>query len=70
MQTVTTIGFDIAKSVFQMHGVDTAGQLVIPVPIPKKLDQGQEPEASDDEQGGGFIRVNRRPPPLQAIPTR
>jgi transposase len=26
MQTVTTIGFDIAKSVFQVHGVDAAGQ--------------------------------------------
>jgi hypothetical protein len=25
MQTVTTIGFDIAKSVFQAHGVDAAG---------------------------------------------
>jgi len=32
-----------------VHGVDIAGQLIIPVPIPKKLDQGQEPEASDDE---------------------
>jgi transposase len=29
MQTVTTIGFDIAKSVFQVHGVDAVGQLVI-----------------------------------------
>src|SRR5918911_1922364 len=29
MQTVTTIGFDIAKSVFQVHGVDAAGQAVI-----------------------------------------
>ena len=29
MQTVTTIGLDIAKSVFQVHGVDTAGQAVI-----------------------------------------
>jgi len=28
MKTVTTIGLDIAKSVFQVHGVDTAGQLV------------------------------------------
>ena len=28
-QTVTTIGLDIAKSVFQVHGVDTAGQAVI-----------------------------------------
>src|SRR6266436_5402921 len=25
MQTVTTIGFDIAKSVFQVHGVDAGG---------------------------------------------
>jgi len=29
MQTITTIGFDIAKSVFQVHGVDTAGQVVV-----------------------------------------
>src|SRR6188508_1563477 len=29
MQTVTTIGFDIAKSVFQVHGVDAAGQVLI-----------------------------------------
>ena len=28
MQTITTIGFDIAKSVFQVHGVDAAGQVV------------------------------------------
>ena len=29
MQTVTTIGLDIAKSVFQVHGVDAAGRVVI-----------------------------------------
>ena len=29
MQTITTIGFDIAKSVFQIHGVDAGGQVVI-----------------------------------------
>ena len=29
MQAVTTIGFDIAKSVFQVHGVDTVGQVII-----------------------------------------
>jgi transposase len=29
MQTVTTIGLDIAKSVFQVHGVDSDGQTVI-----------------------------------------
>ncbi|MGA8321020.1 MAG: IS110 family transposase, partial [Xanthobacteraceae bacterium] len=29
MQTVTTIGLDIAKSVFQVHGVDAGGNVVI-----------------------------------------
>src|SRR5512146_260013 len=29
MQVVTTVGLDIAKSVFQVHGVDAAGQMVI-----------------------------------------
>ena len=29
MQTITTIGLDIAKSVFQVHGVDAQGKAVI-----------------------------------------
>ena len=29
MQTITTIGLDIAKSVFQVHGIDAAGQVLI-----------------------------------------
>jgi transposase len=29
MQTISTIGLDIAKSVFQVHGVDAAGQVVV-----------------------------------------
>jgi len=29
MQTITTIGLDIAKSVFQVHGVDNEGKVVI-----------------------------------------
>ena len=29
MQMITTIGLDIAKSVFQVHGVDAAGQVVV-----------------------------------------
>jgi hypothetical protein len=28
MQTVTTIGLDIAKSVFQVHGVDAEGNVL------------------------------------------
>ena len=30
MQVVTTIGLDIAKSVFQVHGVDAGGQVITP----------------------------------------
>jgi transposase len=29
MQTITTIGFDIAKSVFQVHGVDAEGKVLL-----------------------------------------
>jgi hypothetical protein len=29
MQTITTIGLDIAKSVFQFHGVDAAGNVIV-----------------------------------------
>jgi len=29
MHTVSTIGLDVAKSVFQVHGVDAGGQVVI-----------------------------------------
>jgi transposase len=37
MQTITTIGFDIAKSVFQVHGVDAAGQVVIRRQLKREL---------------------------------
>ena len=29
MQAITTIGLDIAKSVFQVHGIDADGRVVI-----------------------------------------
>ena len=29
MQSITTIGLDLAKSIFQVHGIDAAGQLVM-----------------------------------------
>ena len=29
MQSMSAIGLDIAKSVFQVHGVDAAGQVVM-----------------------------------------
>ena len=29
MQTLTTIGLDIAKSVFQVHGIDAEGNVIV-----------------------------------------
>jgi len=29
MQAVTTIGLDIAKSVFQVHGIDAEGNVIV-----------------------------------------
>jgi transposase len=29
MQAITTVGLDIAKSVFQVHGVDAVGRVVV-----------------------------------------
>src|SRR5438105_15361797 len=29
MQTITTIGLDIAKSVFQIHGIDAKGKVIV-----------------------------------------
>jgi hypothetical protein len=37
MQTITTIGLDIAKSVFQVHGIDAVGQVVIRRQLKRRL---------------------------------
>jgi hypothetical protein len=37
MQAITTIGLDIAKSVFQVHGVDADGQVVIRGSLAEKI---------------------------------
>ena len=29
MQVIMTIGLDIAKSVFQVHGIDASGQVIL-----------------------------------------
>ena len=39
MDSVTTIGLDIAKSVFQVHGVDAVGAVI----IRRKLTRGAGP---------------------------
>jgi hypothetical protein len=40
MNQVTTIGLDIAKSIFQLHGVDAAGRSVLAAEIVAKPSAG------------------------------
>jgi transposase len=37
MQTITTIGLDIAKSVFQVHGVDAEGNMDLRRQLKRRL---------------------------------
>ena len=46
MQSISTIGLDIAKSVFQLHGVDAAGQVVIRRQLRRQARLGIFPETA------------------------
>ena len=46
MQAITTIGFDITKSVFQVYGVDAAGQMIVPSAVEASPGHSVFPEAS------------------------
>jgi hypothetical protein len=54
MPTIRTIGLDIAKSVFQVHGVDAVGQVIIRRRVEASLRPGLFPEAAivPDRHGG------------------
>jgi len=43
MDDITTIGIDLAKSVFQLHGVDAVGELGIVVPKGIHSEADQKP---------------------------
>ena len=43
MQTITTIGLDIAKSVFQVHGVDAGGQVIVRRQLKRRYVQNRRP---------------------------
>lgn len=36
MHTITTIGLDIAKSVFQVHGIDAQGKVIIRLQLKRR----------------------------------
>ena len=42
MQAITTIGLDIAKSVFQVHAVDAKCNVVLRLIIPMTIGEGLE----------------------------
>src|SRR5215510_14464978 len=46
MQAVTTIGLDIAKSVFQVHGVDAQGTVIIRRQLKRRYVLSFFPEAA------------------------
>ena len=68
MQTITTIGLDIAKAVFQVHGVDADGQVVIRRQLKRRhvlafFQKPREPKLGPiyhrDEHGTIRLRVAR-----------
>jgi transposase len=46
MQTITTIGLDIAKSVFQVHGIDAGGQVIVRRQLKRRFYPGFLSEAA------------------------
>ena len=68
MQAITTIGLDIAKSVFQVHGVDAEGNVVLRRQLKRRymlaFFQNKSPGADKEANwlpapGGPFLVVMR-----------
>ncbi len=57
MLTVTTIGLDIAKSVFQVHGVDAAGQVILRRQLKRRRVLAFFPKAAAMPGGNRGLRV-------------
>ena len=59
MRAVTTIGLDIAKSVFQVHGVDAAGQVLIRRQLKRRARPGVLPEVASMSESGSRLAPRR-----------
>jgi len=79
MQTISTIGLDIAKSVFQVHGVDAVGQVVVRRQLKRRhvlaffqklLCQNQWDQAPALARGAGVKKTLANPEPSTHGPTR
>ncbi len=62
MQAVTTIGLDIAKSVFQVHGIDAEGSMLMPSPSTSGM------RVSMGTSGTERRRADMGPPCAPAMP--
>jgi transposase len=51
MQTVITIGLDIAKSVFQVHGIDAEGKVIIRRQLKRRYVQGKAKKGDQNDWG-------------------
>jgi transposase len=56
MQAVTTIGLDIAKSVFQVHGIDAEGKVLIRRQLKQHSSGGKDKLGSISKQGDRYLR--------------
>ena len=78
MQTITTIGLDIAKSVFQVHGVDNDGKVVIRRQLKRryvlaffeKLPQHTSPQCGSKERQSRLNNSNAMKAVHAALATR
>ena len=70
MQTITTIGLDIAKSVFQVHGVDAEGNVVIRRQLRRRyvLASGSAATAAARPLRRPRVRNERKILPCRALP--
>jgi hypothetical protein len=57
MQAVTTIGLDIAKSIFQVHGVDAEGNVVVRRKLKAPAHRCFLPEAAAVSCGDRGLRI-------------
>ena len=59
---VTTIGLDIAKNVFQVHGIDANEKVVVRKQLPACISPNSTAEISKSERVGKRIEGSRSAP--------
>jgi hypothetical protein len=68
MQTITAIGLDIAKSVFQVHDVDAGGQVIVRRQL-KRRQRSYEPRQKAGHMAAPTNAAKREKSPCQPVHT-